>query len=82
MSAFPNFSFYRFGCYLLAFAAMAYISSTLYPHLKADFISHLPDVGLWLIGLSFSAMVLANGKTHQVLNIVPLTGLAGLVLIF
>lgn len=73
---------YRVGCYLLAFAAMAYISHTLHPHLKVDFAGSLPDIGLWLIGLFFSVMILANGKTHQVLNIVPLIGLAGLVLIF
>lgn len=82
MNTRPPFSFYRFGCYLLAFAAMGYISNTLHPHLKADFVGSLPDVGLWIIGLFFSVMILANGKTHQALNIVPLIGLAGLVLIF
>ena len=71
---------YRTGCYLLAGAAMAYISTTLYPHLKADIAGSLPDIGLWLMGLFFSVMILANGKTHQALNIVPLIGLAGLVL--
>lgn len=74
--------FYRLICYVLTIAAMAYISTTLYPFLKADFIGSLPDAGLWIIGLFFSVMILANGKTHQVLNIVPLIGLAGLVLIF
>ena len=73
---------YRTGCYLLAGAAMAYLSTALYPHLKADIAGSLPDIGLWIVGLFFSVMILANGKTHQLLNIVPLIGLAGLVLIF
>ena len=77
-----NLPLFRIGCYLLALAAMAYISNKLYGYVTEDFVSHLPDVGLWLMGLSFSVMILANGKRLQVLNILPLSGLAGLVLIF
>lgn len=71
---------YRSGCYLLAFAAMVYISVTLRPFLEVDAVGSLPDVGLWIVGLFFSVMIFANGKAHQALNIVPLIGLAGLVL--
>lgn len=74
--------FYRIACYLLAFAAMTYITNALLKHLKTDVFGSLPDVGLWLVGLFFSVMMMANGKRRQLLNILPLSGLAGLVLIF
>ena len=82
MNNIPTLPVFRIGCYLLAGAAMAYLSTRLYDYSKANFFSHLPDAGLWLIGLFFSVMILANGKRLQVLNLLPLSGLAGLVLIF
>lgn len=82
MNNMPTLPLFRIGCYLLAGAAMAYLSYRLSAYIKADFFGHLPDVGLWLVGLFFSVMILANGKKLQVLNLLPLSGLAGLVLIF
>ena len=74
---------YRLACRLLAAVCMVYMTITLTEYLQLDPVGYLPSVGLWLIGLFFCVLLFVNGRGWlQSLNILYLTGLAGLVSIY
>ena len=74
---------YRLACWLLAAVCMIYLSLILVDYLQTDPIGYLPAVGQWLIGLFLTCMLFVTRKgLQQLLNVIWLTGLAGLVAIF
>ena len=73
--------FYNLICYVLAVAAMIYLTVQLVTSLQADAFGTLPHVGLWFAGLLFAALIHAV-RTHPFISLLPLIGFAGLVLIF
>ena len=67
--------------YVLAIAAMAYLTRQLSADLKTDVFGSLPHVGLWFAGLLF-ALTIHIARKSLLISLLPLSGLAGLVLIF
>lgn len=73
--------FYNLVCYVLAAAAMAYLTRQLVISLQVDAFGTMPHVGLWCAGFLFGLLVHITRK-NPLISLLPLSGLAGLVLIF
>ena len=73
--------FYNLICYVLAVAAMAYLTVQLVTSLQADAFGTLPHAGLWCASLLFALLIHAT-RRNPFISLLPLTGFAGLVLIF
>jgi hypothetical protein len=73
--------FYNLICYVLALAAMAYLTRQLISSLQVDAFGTLPHVGLWCAGLLFGLLIHITRK-NPFISLLPLSGFAGLVLIF
>ena len=74
---------YRLACRLLAAVCMIYMTYTLASYLQIDPISYLPSFGQWLVGLFWCVALFINRRGWlQLLNILYLTGLAGLISIY
>lgn len=74
---------YRLACRLLAAVCMIYMTYTLANYLQADAIGYLPSVGQWLVGLFWCVALFINRRGWlQSLNLLYLSGLAGLVSIY
>lgn len=75
--------FYRVACRLLALVAIIYMSITLVEYLQIDAMGYLPSFGQWLVGLFWCVLLFVNTKGWmQSLNLLYLSGLAGLVAIY
>lgn len=74
---------YKLACRLLAGVLLIYMTVTLYDYLNIDPIGYLPSVGQWLVGLFWFTLFFINLKGwQQSLNLLFLTGLAGLASIY
>lgn len=73
--------FYRLICYVLALAAMFYLTRQLAISLQVDAFGTMPHAGLWCAGFLFGLLVHITRK-NPLISLLPLAGLAGLVLIF
>ena len=74
---------YRLACYLLAAVCMIYMTITLANYLQIDPVGYLPSAAQWLIGLFLTVLLFVNRRGWlQSLNLLYLTGLAGLVSIY